>query len=92
MISYTRQLELSHVHGINAYSLMVAVEVEFQLSCRDLRVSGDLFETYCDFVETAYFKSEDLTIESIAKTLGALIDENAEATVDTLIQRAYDYI
>lgn len=78
---YRETLNVAAKDNIDAISLMVAVEVKFQLDKYNKHIlfyaknPNVMFEEICEFVEHCYIKSEGYSIENIAYATCFLIYE-----------------
>lgn len=87
-MNYRQQLEKAHSEKLNIIMLEVADEVD----CMNIDFDEKDFEIACSLVEEAYLKSEDLSINQLARALDKLISEDNKALEDitrrTLIDEA----
>lgn len=87
-MNYIQTLNKARELDLNIIMLEVANEV----ASLDLYFSNDDFEEICTLVEEAYLKSEDLSINQLARALAKLISEDKKSLKDitrrTLIDEA----
>lgn len=87
-LNYRQSLNKANEQNLNILMLEVADEVD----CMNIDFEEKDFEIACSLVEEAYLKSEDLSINQLARALAKLISEDKKALEDitrkTLIDEA----
>lgn len=77
-LNYRQSLNKANEQNLNILMLAVAYEVD----CMDINFEKKDFEIACSLVEEAYLKSEDISINQLARALAMLILEEKKALKD----------
>lgn len=85
-LNYRQSLNKANEQNLNILMLEVADEVD----CMNIDFEEKDFEIACSLVEEAYLKSEDLSINQLARALAKLISEDKKALEDITRRKLID--
>lgn len=85
-LNYRQSLNKANEQNLNILMLEVADEVD----CMNIDFKEKDFEIACSLVEEAYLKSEDLSINQLARALAKLISEDKKALEDITRRKLID--